>query len=150
MDPSIYRGTSTGYKADVNWAENPTEGVNYCMSGIARYELCDQYLNSTAPTQICATDFYTMQRVCVNVLIMVGPGACHGDSGAPVFLVRSDGKVGARAILSAIGPSYENQPMTPLGCTEAGIHGGWATGYNYVVPWNMIKDYFGITIMASG
>lgn len=136
--PEIYRGGATGYEADVQEASDPAPGYEYCESGIRRTEQCNQSIQDP--------DFYWCdagQTPCLDHMMkLYGPAVCHGDSGAPLFKIRSDG-VAIRGTVSGFTTVPEDL-QDYEGCMPLG-----SSWYNVIEPWTRIRDALNVTIMTA-
>jgi hypothetical protein len=144
MGPSIYRGNSTGYQADVKGAKDPDVGDILCESGARRNEQCGQLVQDLDGTLCDPTD----PGFCIQHLIVAfGPAVCHGDSGGPLFAVVTGG-VGIRGTVDGFAQVPDDQQDNE-GCMESDGYGHFKSWYNYFESWGRIRDYFDVTVMKA-
>lgn len=87
--------TASRYQLHVGGSAAPSVGDTVCISGANSGEHCGRTITDTGVTYDCSG------RVCTG-FIYSGSGVTSvgGDSGAPVYAMRSDGRVSARGIHS--------------------------------------------------
>lgn len=90
-------GTSASrYQLHVGGADAPTKDEVVCISGANSGEHCNRTIVATGAKR-------TINGTVVQGFVFSGPGitAVGGDSGAPVYKMRPDGRAGARGILAS-------------------------------------------------
>jgi hypothetical protein len=98
---SIYVGPAgSGQSRTVRemWSRSPQHGDHYCTSGIASGELCGWVVDFVGVN--VRVEFLGGWARHVTIGSKLGWCARPGDSGAPVYTIRSDGGVAAKGILS--------------------------------------------------
>jgi hypothetical protein len=102
--PVIYRGgpsSNTGATVGERWNRSPYASDEYCTGGRVSGEVCGWLVGWYAPGNYYYDNGETAKRVWLGQKY----GACSqgGDSGGPVYTVRSDGKIAAKGIISGAG-----------------------------------------------
>ena len=96
----VYRGgtnSSSSRAVTDKWRGRSGNGDKYCVSGQRTGEMCGWKVTSTH-----VTVRYSGNRLLRNATEGRRNGACtrDGDSGAPIYTIRSDGGVAAKGVLS--------------------------------------------------
>ncbi|WP_444951749.1 hypothetical protein [Micromonospora ureilytica] len=98
--PYIYRGgpgSSSGAAVGEMWSRAPVSGDKYCVGGHVTGEKCNWTVYSTG-INFKHSDGATARNVVRSFYRNDGVCTIGGDSGGPVYTVRSDGKVAAKGI----------------------------------------------------
>ena len=127
----VTAGTSSGSEG----ANGPVQGQRVCTSGAVTGEHCNLRTTNTNVVSRCST------AACTGFLFLNdsgGPALGIGDSGGPVYIMKSDGTVGARGIISggandvvACGSS-----AAATTCTKGG----------FAISITSIEDRFGVRV----
>ena len=131
--PLIYRGGpgsySTAYVGEM-WSRRPASGDKYCNGGYKTGEKCNWTVYATGYT-FKHSDGEVARNVVRSFWRNDGVCAVGGDSGGPVYTVRSDGKVAAKGIHHGHSSSSVSGCMdvfTDIWEAYYGLPGNLATG----------------------
>ncbi|MDR1806826.1 MAG: S1 family peptidase [Propionibacteriaceae bacterium] len=87
------------------WYRSPSSGDQFCTGGARSGELCGWTVDQSN-VNVTYDDGTVVQKITIGTKGTSGGGVIAGDSGGPVYTVRSDGKVAAKGIISGSGSSW--------------------------------------------
>ena len=105
---STYRmytgGTSSNSSALVKemWSRSPVAGDQFCTGGAYGGEVCGWKVDQVNVTVKYSTG-ETLRNGTRGSRSRIGGGVVQGDSGGPVYTVRTDGGIAAKGIISGAG-----------------------------------------------
>lgn len=132
-------GTNIGR---VTGASNPVQGTSICVSGAGSGEHCaNMEIGQTGMTFSCGDP--ADRRECTGFVVKNvngGIAASVGDSGAGVYIVKSDGTLGARGIIS------EGHVPSDLPCGQTVWGTNWCSNKFFAVSITDLLDLWSVSI----
>lgn len=129
--------TNNRYQFSVGGSAAPAEGETVCTSGAMSGEHCNRVIRETSINFSCGPNGnYTCQGFRSSGS---GVTVAAGDSGGPLYVMRSDGRVGARGILTSASGSIS----CPAGSTAEPTDCYTSV---YSVGIHRLVDYWNLTV----